>query len=377
MDYQYEPAYEYNDSVAFDSDSNTFSGSYTMTEILDGQAMNDMARYLGALYRQEGSTVESITYYYPERADYTWDEAGTLKGSNWKAAYGTSLVSAIVADYNDGQSISNSLTLSNGEDTLNINFELTIEPNKEIVSVATLADINVAYGTVIGDVGLPATVEVTLDDLSTQTLAVKWDGGTPAYGGNTAGTYAFEGTITLAAGIANTGGYTATVEVVVEANSAKAITAFNFAGLTPEVVGVVDEGARTVALTVPFGTDVTTLVPTITHTGANISPNTGIAQNFTAPVTYTVTSADASSQAYVVTVTVAPAPIVTTSTVERDPASTGGLDSTFATNTFAGTIAYYPAAGDFPTNSRQLCRSKDHSSGWCNCRQNKCKLQIY
>jgi len=85
----------------------------------------------------------------------------------------------------------------------------------------------------------------------------------------------------------------------------KAITGFDFNALSPAVIGVIDEGAKTVALTVPAGTNVTALVPTITHTGASVSPASGVANNFTTPQTYTVTATDASTQAYVVTVTVA------------------------------------------------------------------------
>ncbi|WP_342305841.1 DUF5018 domain-containing protein [Methanolobus sp. ZRKC5] len=100
------------------------------------------------------------------------------------------------------------------------------------------------------------------------------------------------------------------VTVTVAANPAKAITSFDFA--TPSVTGTVDEGAKTVALTVPYGTDVTSLTPTIVHTGASVSPNTGIVQNYTNPVTYTVTAADSTTQEYVVTVTVAAPSSVTT-----------------------------------------------------------------
>src|SRR5690606_33636520 len=88
----------------------------------------------------------------------------------------------------------------------------------------------------------------------------------------------------------------------------KAITDFAFNSLTPVVTGTVDESAKTIALTVPYGTDVTALVPTITHTGASVSPNSSTAQNFTNPVTYTVKAADNSTQEYVVTVTVAANP---------------------------------------------------------------------
>lgn len=93
-------------------------------------------------------------------------------------------------------------------------------------------------------------------------------------------------------------------EEVAAPNSNKAIASFNFA--TPSVTGVVNESAKTVSLTVPYGTNVTALVPTITITGSSISPASGVARNFTSPVTYTVTAADSTTQAYVVTVTIAP-----------------------------------------------------------------------
>ena len=83
-------------------------------------------------------------------------------------------------------------------------------------------------------------------------------------------------------------------------NDNKAITAFNIA--TPYATGVITEATHTIAITVPYGTDVTSLTPTITYTGKSISPATGVAQNFTSPVTYTVTAADSSTRAYIVTV---------------------------------------------------------------------------
>jgi uncharacterized repeat protein (TIGR02543 family) len=54
---------------------------------------------------------------------------------------------------------------------------------------------------------------------------------------------------------------------------------------------------------VPFGSSVTALSPTIIHTGASICPASGAPQDFTNPVTYTVTGADSTKQDYVVTVT--------------------------------------------------------------------------
>lgn len=82
--------------------------------------------------------------------------------------------------------------------------------------------------------------------------------------------------------------------------SSKAITAF--ALTSPTAVGAISEAGYTISLTVPFGTNVSALVPVFSNTGASVSPPLGTVQNFNSPVTYTVTAQDGSSQAYVVTV---------------------------------------------------------------------------
>src|SRR3990172_13431211 len=87
-------------------------------------------------------------------------------------------------------------------------------------------------------------------------------------------------------------------------SSDKSVTAFSLGD--PAAQGTISEISHTISVTVPFGADVTTLVPTITHTGAGISPATGVAQDFTNPVVYTVTAADASTQQYTVTVAATP-----------------------------------------------------------------------
>jgi len=63
-------------------------------------------------------------------------------------------------------------------------------------------------------------------------------------------------------------------------------------------------GAGTVDIEVTWDTDVTSLVPTITVSSlATISPESGVAQDFTNPVTYSVTAEDGSEQDWTVTVT--------------------------------------------------------------------------
>ena len=80
----------------------------------------------------------------------------------------------------------------------------------------------------------------------------------------------------------------------------KTITAFGFTN--PAATGVITESTHSIAVTVPGGTDLTSLAPTITHTGASVFPASGTPQDFTNPVVYTVTAEDSSTQTYTVTV---------------------------------------------------------------------------
>ncbi|MFZ2150046.1 MAG: right-handed parallel beta-helix repeat-containing protein [Minisyncoccia bacterium] len=87
-------------------------------------------------------------------------------------------------------------------------------------------------------------------------------------------------------------------------SSEKSVISFSFESLTPSVAGVVNETDHTISATVPFGTDVTALIPSIViSTGASIGPSDNLAQDFSSPVAYTVTAEDKSTQAYTVTVT--------------------------------------------------------------------------
>jgi len=107
----------------------------------------------------------------------------------------------------------------------------------------------------------------------------------------------------------------------------KQITSFAFA--SPAATGTISESGKTITFTVPHGTTVTALIPTIAINGATVSPASGVAEDFTSPVVYTVTAHDGSTQAYTVTVTVAPssdANII--SFASTSPASTGQITAT-------------------------------------------------
>ncbi len=79
----------------------------------------------------------------------------------------------------------------------------------------------------------------------------------------------------------------------------------------PQQIGtsVIDASTYTVDVVMPAGTNLTNLIPTITvSAGATINPASGVAQDFTNPVTYSVTSSGGSIQAWVVNVTLAAEP---------------------------------------------------------------------
>jgi len=85
------------------------------------------------------------------------------------------------------------------------------------------------------------------------------------------------------------------------------ITFFRFTSLNPVVTATINEEEKTIAATVPYGTNVTWLAPLITVSDeANISPASGTAQDFTVPVVYTVTAVDHYTVMYVVTVAITP-----------------------------------------------------------------------
>jgi hypothetical protein len=106
-------------------------------------------------------------------------------------------------------------------------------------------------------------------------------------------------TYTVTAADGSTKAFAVTVTVEAASSSAKDITQFTISG----VDGVI--GGSHIAVSLPSVTDLTSLTPTIAvSAGASVSPDTGVAQDFTSPVTYTVTAADSSTKTYTVAVTV-------------------------------------------------------------------------
>lgn len=90
-------------------------------------------------------------------------------------------------------------------------------------------------------------------------------------------------------------------------STTKDLTKFSFAALSPVVDATIDASTKAITATVPAGTDLTKLVPTITISDkATVSPATGVAQDFSKEVNYTVTAEDGGTVVYKVNVTVTP-----------------------------------------------------------------------
>lgn len=77
------------------------------------------------------------------------------------------------------------------------------------------------------------------------------------------------------------------------------ITGFSINGVS----GSINQTNGTISVVMPYGTDVSKLVPIISGNNiASITPGSGVMQDFSKPVTYTVTLADGTAKTYTVTV---------------------------------------------------------------------------
>lgn len=91
------------------------------------------------------------------------------------------------------------------------------------------------------------------------------------------------------------------------ASSAKLITGFSLSEETG--AALIDNDLHTVTIEVAYGTDITALIPDIAVSPyATLQPASGVGQDFSSPVHYTVTADDGTTQDWTVTVTVAVPP---------------------------------------------------------------------
>jgi hypothetical protein len=168
---------------------------------------------------------------------------------------------------------------------------------------------------------------------------------------------------TVTAVDASTVNYTVTVTAAL--NSVKAITAYSFAGFTSSV-GVINElpNPKTIAVSVPPGTNLATLVATYTSTGVSetvggvIQTSGATSNTFVAPpVPYVVNAANLTTATYNVTVTpgAGPVPVLLGTSGNFAILTQAGItDIPVPTSNITGNVGTSPISGASITGT-----------GWC------------
>jgi hypothetical protein len=292
--------------------------------------------------------ITAFSFTKAKNASLPGDVTATINGTAIAATvpFGTDVTALIATFATTGASVSVGATLQVSGTTPN-NFtapvvykakatDATTQDYTVTVTIApNTAKAITAYSfTTVNNPGLAADVTATINGTAiaatvpfgtdvtalvatiTSTGASVAVGATAQVSGTTPNNFAAPVIYRVTAADGSTQDFTVTVSVAL--NSAKAITAYAFLSANNNVAIPVDVIATingtAISATVPFGTQVTGLIATFTTTGAGVAVG-AIAQvsdatpnDFTNPVTYTVTAADGSTAAFIVTVTIAPSP---------------------------------------------------------------------
>jgi outer membrane protein assembly factor BamB len=121
-------------------------------------------------------------------------------------------------------------------------------------------------------------------------------------------------------------------------------------GLTSNVAGVIN--GDTIKVLFQAGTVLTNLIPEISFTGRSLNPANRVAQNFTNPVSYTVTAEDGSTKIFVVLAKVETADATLFINSRH---INGGAGSIYAINPYSGTVKWkYSAASSSLSSSIQF-----------------------
>jgi len=130
--------------------------------------------------------------------------------------------------------------------------------------------------------------------------------GTAQVSGATTNDFSSPVIYTITGSDGTTSSFTATVTVA--SSNAKLLTSFSLNGISATIYPL----TNTIGVVMPFSTDVSSLIDTFTTSGTSVSANGAIqvsgvtSGNYSSPVVYVVSAADATTSSYTVTVTVAP-----------------------------------------------------------------------
>ncbi len=287
---------------------------YTVTVIVAADEAKDITAYSFASADNAGFTADvtaviagtSITATVPFGTDVT-DLVATFSTSGTSVKVGSTVqVSGTTA--NDFTSPVVYTVTAADNTTKNYTVTVTVAPSAAkdlgpfqfftVDNPALSVDVTAAIsGTQITAI-VPFGTDITnlIATFTTTGASVKV-GSTAQVSGQTANDFTNPVTYTVTAADGTTQDYTVTVINSLSAD--KDILQFTILN----VDGIVN--GTNIGLTLPFGTNVTALIPTIVINGKSVNPVSGVPQDFTNPVQYTVTAADNTTKVYTVTVTVA------------------------------------------------------------------------
>ncbi|MEO9644310.1 MAG: cadherin domain-containing protein, partial [Ekhidna sp.] len=153
-----------------------------------------------------------------------------------------------------------------------------------------------------------------------------------------------------ATAVANTTSHDSEIGIDFSPYTENDITAFTFTEIDGSAT--IDAGLRTVIAAAVAGTDISAIIPTISVSqNAMISPDSGVEQDFSSAVTYTVTAENGTQQDWDVTITEAlvdPTDILLSANAIDENSSAGSVVGTFSTvdASFDETFTYDLVSGD-------------------------------
>jgi len=244
-----------------------------------------------------------------------------------------------IVEAQDGSKVTYTVTVnqtaaSQANDMLTFDFkatdntELDADVPGNIDQGAKTITLEVPYGTVVTSL-VPTFTNSPLSDVSV--------GGTAQVSGTTPQNFTNNVLYTVTAEDGSAEIYTVTVTEAGASQNNQLIT-FDFVALDPDVIGVIDQVAKTVTLHVPFATDLTTLVATFTVSdfasakiGTVVQQSGVTANDFTNPVVYSIIAQDGSTELYTVTVIIDPnteKKFISYSFQQISPIAGGSIDHT-------------------------------------------------
>ncbi|MBU2997460.1 cadherin-like domain-containing protein [Cellulophaga baltica] len=266
-------------TASANTDQILLGDSETITIVLGSETEDEEVTY----QRNYSFTEGTGTLTTSEGADETLDELVEITPGTYELKFTATELGSVTIEF--------LLEDSNGQEVIEtISFEVVEESDTNSINSFELEGITIDNPENEFTITLPSETDVTA------LTPVIIHNGVSIDPDNTAQDFSSPVTYTVTAENDDTQEYIVTVELEVEESSINDITSFEVEGIT------IDNPENEVTIILPYGTDVSSLIPTIVHIGETISPASDVAQDFTNPVVYKVTAENSSTQEYTVTV---------------------------------------------------------------------------